>query len=234
MNNWPLGPYTTLIIESFIPSRDVRILSNNGKWFGLRRQLTETAKHTLESKFVLELKRFIKYGIIPIKIYYSLSPMLMPVEEYYGKGRPLPRVLAAIDVDADAHQHIIGSEGFCLECLKNSEKKSKIIAEKLTNLGWNSIKIYSGSKGFHFYLMNEEDKIIEEMPSKNFLSLILSLKDSSGVNLTDNKNFRSKDGSFDLHRIFKLPCSIDCSSGILVKENLERLDFKDKIIEFPD
>jgi hypothetical protein len=72
------------------------------------------------------------------------------------------------------------------------------------------------------------------MPSKNFLSLILSLKDSSGVNLTDNKNFRSKDGSFDLHRIFKLPCSIDCSSGILVKENLERLDFKDKIIEFPD
>lgn len=220
-----------LWFKSYLPSRHIRILFNNGRWIGMRRQLTNTAKHTINSKFLLELNRLVKHGRFPIKIYYSLSPMLMPVEEYYGKGRPLPRVLAAIDVDADAHQHIIGSEGYCLECFKNSEKKAEIIAEKLDGLGWKYKKLFSGSKGFHYYLMNDKKNIVEEIPSKEFLNLILTLKDNSGVCLTDNKNFRSKEGTFDLHRIFKLPYSVDNSTGILVKEKLERISYKDTIIE---
>ena len=66
--------------------------------------------------------------------------------------------------------------------------------------------------------------------TKKILTL---LKDENNISLTDNNNFKSKNGSFDLHRIFKLPNSIDAVTGIRVVEKLERLDFKDQISEIP-
>ncbi|MFX0024059.1 MAG: hypothetical protein ACFE9S_17155 [Candidatus Hermodarchaeota archaeon] len=217
-------------IRPYISSRHIRILLNNGKWVGLNRKLTQTAKHTPESKLLLFLTNLAKKGKYPIKIYYSLAPMLMPVEEYFGNGRPLPRLLAAIDVDTDPHQHIIGTEGYCIECLNNANKKAKILSDKLTSLGENFIKIYSGSKGHHFYLLNQDkNNSVKELPEREFKEFIFSLKCDSGEFLTDNINFSSKNGSFDLHRIFKLPNSIDNATGLLVQKDLARINFKDII-----
>ena len=69
------------------------------------------------------------------------------------------------------------------------------------------------------------------MNDNDFLELINTLKSDSGEFLTDNINFRANDNSFDLHRIFKLPYTVDASTGLLVKEKLEQLNFNDIILE---
>ena len=219
-------------IKPYIPSRHIRILLNNGRWIGLKRKLTNTAKHTLESKSLLFINSLARREKFPIKIYYSLSPMLMPVEEYFGKGRPLLRTLAVFDVDSESHQHIIGEEGYCLECLKSSKYKAAIVSEKLSELGEKFYKLYSGNKGFHFYLIDEKNgETIKEIPVQILEEFLILLKDEKEKNLVDNVNFRSKDGSYDLHRIFKLPHSVDNSTGLLVKERFEKLNFNDTLQE---
>ena len=67
--------------------------------------------------------------------------------------------------------------------------------------------------------------------SKDFLEVIKKITDKDGDILVDNIHFRAKDGSFDPHRIFKLPSSVDMSTGIIVKTNFEQLQFKEKIEE---
>ena len=219
-------------LVDYIPSRHVRVLLNNGQWRGIERKLTKTAKHTQSTKLILSLNRFTRFEKFPIKVYYSLCHMVMPVEEYFGKGYPQPRVIAAIDVDADSHKHVVGSEGYCLECLKSANSKAKLISEILSDLGWKFLKLYSGSKGFHFYLLQEGSLKAKQLITEEFLEIIKTLKGSNDEILTDNISFRAKDGSFDTHRIFKLPNSVDASTGIVVKENLEKLNFNDKIKEF--
>ncbi|MFX1390020.1 MAG: hypothetical protein ACFE9Z_08165 [Promethearchaeota archaeon] len=220
-------------IKSYISSRHIRVFLNTGRWVGLNRKLTQTAKHTPESKLSLFLNNLAKRSKYPIKIYYSLAPMLMPVEEYNGKGRPLSRVIAALDVDSDPHQHIIGKEGYCLECLNNAKAKSNLISERLISLGEKYITLYSGSKGFHIYLLDEDNNdIVKELPELEFRGLINLLKDNSGKPLTDTVNFNSKEGIFDLHRIFKMPNSIDYATGLKVKKNFEKIEHKDKIEAF--
>lgn len=221
-------------IKPYIASRHVRIFLNDGKWVGLRRKLTKTAKHTPESKLLLFLNQKLKKGKYPIKIYYSLSPMLLPIDEYYGKGMPLSRTLAALDIDSDPHQHIIGKEGYCLECLNSSYQKAEIISEVLTNLGIIYKKIYSGSKGFHFYILDEINLIAKELQLIDFEKLLVSIMDKEGKFIVDNINFRAKDRSYDIHRIFKLPHSVDYSTGIILKEHFEKLNFQEKFNCFKD
>ncbi len=216
------------LIKSYISSRHLRILTNRGRWVGFSRKLTETAKHTIDSKFGLIINNFFTREKYPVKIYYSLASMVIPTEEYFGKGYPLARVLAAIDVDSDPHPHIIEENGYCEECIKQAEQKARQISQKLTDLGKKYVKLYSGSKGFHFYVLDEKNNnTTKELPEKEFLTLARSLTDNSGTSLADNINFRSKLGTYDLHRIFKLPNSVDVSTGLLVKKEMVRLSFND-------
>ena len=216
-------------LKSYIHSRHIRFFLNNGKWSGLKRQLTKTAKHTPESKLRLIFNSYAKKGKFPIKIYYSLAHMLSPVEEYYGKGRPLSRIIVAFDVDSDPHNHIIGRDGFCLDCLKNSSLKAKIISEKLDEMGKTFIRLYSGKKGFHFYILNNANNIAEELSEKELNILLSCFKIEDNSNLIDNINFRAKDGTFDILRIFKLPNTVDGTTGIIVKKEFEKLTFHDKL-----
>lgn len=212
-----------------VPSRHLRILLNNGKWVGINRKLTKTAKHTPKSKLLLFLNFTNLKRKFPIKIYYSLSPMLMPVEEYYGKGRPLNRTLAAFDVDSDNHRHIINEEGYCFKCLKSSKFKVKIVKEILNDLGFKIKIIYSGFKGFHVYIINEERSIVEEMEIKDFENILKKITNKD-KNLVDNVNFRAKNNTYDLHRIFKLPNSVDFSTNILLRENFKQLNVNENLI----
>ncbi len=213
-----------------IPPRHVRILLSTGIWYGIHRKLTFTAKHTPTSKIVLTINNLASRRKLPARIYYSLSPMVLPTQEFYGKGRPLPRILGSLDVDAGHKNHVFGIEGYCVECLKDAEDKAKILAEKLTEQGMTFIRVYSGSKGFHFYLRDPHDPVlIGEFDEQSLSQIMLNLQDVAGNPLTDNINFRTKEGTFDMHRIFKLPGTIDAATGVVVGERFERLNFKDNL-----
>ncbi len=217
-------------IAPHIPPRHVRILLSNGVWHGIHRKLTFTAKHTPASKILLTVNNLAKRSKFPMRVYFSLSPMVLPTQEYFGKGRPLPRILGAFDVDAEHKDHIMGPEGYCVECLRDAREKADILAEKLTGLGKSFIRVYSGSKGFHFYLRDTKDPTrVGEFDEESLSQITAGLQDSSGNALTDNINFRTREGTFDMHRIFKLPGTVDAATGIVVSEQLEQLNFKDEL-----
>ncbi len=215
-----------------ISQRHLRALLSNGMWYGFRRKLTQTAKHTPSTKIKLGLEKIFKRGKFPIRLYYSLAPMVIPQRDYFGRGYPFPRVMAAFDVDSDHKPHVIGKEGYCLMCLEEAKQRCQLICEILIDLGWKTRVIHSGFKGYHIYCQEEDGKFVE-LPIDQIQKILTLLKDENNISLTDNNNFKSKNGSFDLHRIFKLPNSIDAVTGIRVVEKLERLDFKDQISEIP-
>jgi len=218
-----------------ISSRHVRVLLSSGNWRGIQRKLTQTAKHSPESKLVIALNVLARRGQMPVRIYYSLSPMAIPAGEFRGRGYPLHRVLAAFDVDASHKNHVIGPEGFCKECIADAELKAALLAELFQAQGWHFVRVFSGSKGFHFYLLEDGGGCMpcaRELSESEALTLAATLTDSAGNALTDNIHFRARDGSFDVHRIFKLPGSIDAATGIVVGETFERLPFRDQMIEY--
>ncbi|MFX0100004.1 MAG: hypothetical protein ACFFCS_10530 [Candidatus Hodarchaeota archaeon] len=215
-----------------VSSRHVRVLLSNGRWYGIRRKLTTTAKHTPRSKLLMALNTIAGRRLQPIRVYYTLCPMVRPVYEFHGWGHPFKKIIAAFDVDSDHGVHVIGKEGHCLQCLDESTKKVQLIEEKLTDDGWEFIRIHSGSKGFHVYLMDpsREGKVFE-MEVAEYFELVKELQDEDGNYLTDNWKFRMKDGSFDLHRIFKFPGSVDVATGVKITPKLEKLQFNDKLEE---
>ena len=65
------------------------------------------------------------------------------------------------------------------------------------------------------------------MEEKEIFAMAHELVDKNGDPLTDNLNFRTQEGSFDTHRIFKLPHTVDASTGVLVAKDLQTLPFED-------
>lgn len=61
--------------------------------------------------------------------------------------------------------------------------------------------------------------------------IIGSITSEDGKVLPDNENFHDKEGKFDLHRIFKLPRTVDGSTGVVVSEEFNQLPFADKLNE---
>ena len=223
----PLEYYTTRFrfpewIRAHISSRHIRFLLSNGRWTGIRKKITETAKYSLEDKFLSQLMFVSRYGEIPIKIYYSMARMVNPVSEYAGKGYPMPYLLLVFDVDAPITHFIIDKKGFCESCLEISKNIANVVQEKLTALGYETKRLYSGVKGFHVYGL--KDKEVVEVKPDEMMQLSKDLQE-----FVDNVNFRSSLG-FDVHRIIKLPNSVDLTTGIIVKETFERLKLRDSLI----
>ena len=214
----------------YISNRHVRFLLSNGLWYGIKRKLTKTAKHTENTKILQNINLIFKRRKQPIRIYYSLSRMAIPQRDFYGKGYPLSHIMAAFDVDSDHKPHIIGSKGFCEKCLEQAKPKRDLLEEILLDLGYDVEIIHSGFKGYHLYCL-DDDGFPVELSVKEIQDLLPKLRDYNDNPLTDNENFRGQDGSFDLHRIFKLPNTIDVVTGIRVSKKLERLKFEDQIQE---
>ncbi|MHA1730829.1 MAG: hypothetical protein ACTSU5_02750 [Promethearchaeota archaeon] len=215
--------------EPRLPDRHVRVLLQNGRWHGVRRKLTRTAKHTPTSKLVQDVDKMGRHRLFPVRVYYTLSAMASPVDEFRGKGRPLPRVLAAIDVDSDHGEHVIGPSGHCELCLREARAKADLVGEKLTADGLDFETTHSGFKGYHFYLKDEEGLAKEVAPGE-LLELAESLVDDGGRPLTDTVHFRARDGSFDVHRVFKLPGSVDAATGVVSTGHLQELQFDDVLL----
>lgn len=207
-------------IQDLVPARHFRFLLPNGRWQGAKRKFTETAKHSPESKFAQAI-HWLKYWM-PVKIYYTMSRMVNPPREYYGKGYPLPHLLAVFDIDAEAHPHIIGTKGFCEQCLSEATTKTEAAKTLLTNEGYAIKTIFSGKKGYHLYIM-QDDKA-KEVNSEEFFHLLHLIKD-----YTDSISFRDKNDQFDLHRIIKVPHTVDASTGMLVTEEIQKVKLKDQL-----
>jgi len=205
-------------IQDLVSSRHFRFLLPNGRWQGAKRKFTQTAKHSLESKFSQAIQ-WLKYWM-PVKIYYTMSRMVNPPREYYGKGYPLPHLLAVFDIDAESHSHIIGTKGFCERCISEATAKTKAAEAILKNEGYAIKTVFSGKKGFHLYIM-QDDKV-KEVNSEEFFQILQKVKD-----YTDSISFRDRNDQFDLHRIIKVPYTIDASTGMLVSEEIQKLNLKD-------
>ena len=209
-------------IRAYIPSRHIRFLLSNGRWTGIRKKITETPKYRLEDKFLSQLMFVSRYGEIPIKIYYSMARMVSPVSEYIGKGYPMPYLLLVFDVDAPITHFFIDERGFCDSCLRISRSIAKTVQEKLTSLGYEAKQLYSGVKGVHVYGLKDKEAV--EVKPDVMMRLSQDLQ-----GFVDNVNFKGSLG-FDIHRIIKLPNSVDLTTGIIIKENFERLKLKDSLI----
>lgn len=215
-----------------VPARHVRVLLDTGRWHGIRRKLTTTPKRTGAGKIALALHRLAERHKHPVRLYYSLSPMVRPVAEFQGRGYPLERAVAAFDVDADHKHHVIGPEGYCVACLEDATRKATELAEQLTARGYAFRRVHSGAKGFHFYLVDEDaGGHALEHPHRDLESLARELRDARGRPLTDNVNFRGGDGGFDAHRIFKLPGTVDAVTGVRVAPELDQLPFDEAVHE---
>ena len=209
-------------VRELIPSRHIRFLLPNGVWTGIRKKLSKTAKYTVEEKFKKQLFKFARKGRMPIKIYYSMARMVNPVSEYVGKGYPMPFLLLVFDVDVSA-KRIIDDKGYYENFFDNAEKLAKIVEEKLQERGYKTKKLFSGLKGFHVYGL-KNDKVCEVKPEE-MIELTYELAD-----YVDNVRFKGSSG-FDMHRIIKLPSTVDLATGIVVTENFKRLDLKDKLVK---
>ena len=151
-----------------------------------------------------------------------MSRMVNPPAEYFGKGYPMSKLLAVFDIDSDSHIHMIGSEGYCKQCIKESREKVKLSEEILINEGYHIKTIFSGKKGFHIYLMEEERAM--EISSNELKEIIEKLQ-----GLTDSATFKGKNDQFDVHRIIKVPYTIDATTGMIIDKGLNKLNLKDEL-----
>ncbi|MHA1469158.1 MAG: hypothetical protein ACTSSP_01205, partial [Candidatus Asgardarchaeia archaeon] len=186
-------------IREHIPKRHIRFLLPNGYWTGIKRKITDTAKYKMEDKFRKHINTLKSRGLLPVKVYYSLARMVNPVSEYHGKGIPLPYVILAFDVDVKLKEPLI----------IGGRKFFVDIIKKVRPFA----------------------KIIAQKIDKLGLESKIIYSGQNGFHiygLKDNVAFRSRSG-FDLHRIFKLPGTVDASTGIVLSDKLKILSFNDKL-----
>jgi len=212
-------------LQSVVSSRHFRFLLQNGVWLGAKRSLTKTAQHTPESKLRQILFNIQAKSGLPVKVYYSMARMVNPPAEYRGLGYPIPRLLAVLDIDPSPHEHILDKRGYCQSCLDLSRVKADGAEAALTSMGYETRRVYSGRRGFHIYVV--EGGTAKEVGLRELMR-ILEVVGS----LTDSRTFRSRDSSFDEHRIIKVPSTFDASTGALVDENASRIPLNDKLHPF--
>lgn len=212
-------------LRNAVPSRHFRFLLQGGGWLGAKRSLTRTAKHTPESKLRQILLNIHTRQGLPVKVYYSMARMVNPPAEYRGRGYPVPRLLAVLDIDPDPHQHVLDGRGFCQACLDLSGAKADEAEAALVRMGYQTRRVYSGRRGFHVYLI--EDGAVKEVNLRELMGILEAVG-----SLTDSRTFKSRDQSFDQHRVIKVPNTFDASTGMLVDEKASRLPLKDTLEPF--
>ncbi len=205
--------------------RHFRFLLANGRWKPQRRRYTNTAKWIASNRLLAEIKYYSYQKNPPTKIYYSLSSMLSPLNEFEGRGLPLERFIGAFDVDGShGGLHVIDSRGYCNICRKDARKRLNTFCSRLEGMGYDFTILNSGSKGFHVYLLDREGKI--RLIDRLAMEFIAKRNDD-----VIDTFLSKKTGKYDEHRIFKVPYTIDCSTGILVSSKLTQISFKDELEE---
>ena len=143
------------------------------------------------------------------------------MRERQGKGIPLDLLLLVLDVDADRdhNEHLIDDHGICDRCLSSAKQK----LESVRRTAEPERCVFSGSKGYHLHYQRE----ISSAEMLEFLAEI-----NKHQELVDDFTF-ARDGvkQFDMHRIFKVPGTVDATTACVIDEDLKRLDVKDQIVK---
>lgn len=206
--------------------RHVRFLLSNGTWKGITRRIADTSKSSAEDKLGQQMVRLRgRNNQFPVKIYYSLARATDPLGEFRGRGVMTAPVVMGFDFDSAKHQHIFTPGRGCELCLSPDVwEQAEMVGERLTEQGHYYVQCFSGSKGFHFYLLDDEGKVRQTRD----LNTITNIIDSFGC----FDDFRSKDGVWDMHRIFKIPGTVDATTGykvVDVSSKDPKLPFKDRL-----
>lgn len=207
----------------FLKHRSFRVMNIQNSFAFASRRYNDTSKWKAEDKFVNDLVRKNVFGD-PGKIYFTLSRMLDSKLDRKGEGYPIENlVLLVLDVDGSCDGiHEINDKGICVKCMADAFRKEKIVKRKLleSKYPYPTKTLFSGGKGLHLHFEKEVKKeYIKEMI--DFLNEDEELIDY----------FNDKDGNFDSFRIFKVPDSCSAETACLIKEEIERLQVKDKICE---
>ncbi|MFH0815537.1 MAG: hypothetical protein V1934_01795 [Methanobacteriota archaeon] len=202
----------------FVKMRHFRFQALDGTFRFQSRRYSDS-KHSPSSKLVFDLGR---PGNVA-KCYVSLARMLDPRMEARGRGRPLDRMLAIFDIDADKDhsEHLIGADGVCSKCFKNARSK----ADKALGEFPVARLLFSGTKGFHLHL----DK---EVSAAEYLATAEALNEISAI--VDDFSFeRIGTRCLDMHRIIKVPSTVDAATGCLIAEGVTRIALADSFTSNP-
>ncbi|MHA2250230.1 MAG: hypothetical protein ACXAD7_07705 [Candidatus Kariarchaeaceae archaeon] len=204
--------------------RHFRYLLANGRWRPQRRRYTKSSKWSPSQRMIHEIGRFYRQYSFPIKIYFSLSRLIGPLHEFEGKGYPIDLFIAAFDVDGK-HQgnHILGKQGYCNDCMIDAKKRLTRFTAYLDSNEFEYVVLNSGSKGFHVYLM-QNNKIME-ITRTQMEKITMDNEDVIDSFLS------KRDKEFDNHRIFKVPYSIDASTGTIIGNEKQYIDLRDNLIK---
>ncbi len=177
------------------------------------------SKHSPASKMLFDMGR----PGDAAKCYFSLARMLDPRMEARGAGRPIDRVLAVFDIDAakDHREHLVGEDGVCSLCLKDARTK----ADKALREFPDATVLFSGTKGFHIHLGRE-------VGSAEYLAMSDALG-AAGAPVDDFSFERSGRRCLDMHRIIKVPGTVDAATGCVVGEGVHRLTLADSFSSNP-
>lgn len=197
--------------QPYIKMRHFRALQTCGKWEFLERRLNNNGfPHDKAATW---------------KAYYSMNRMLDSKAEKEGRGHPIGLSLCVLDIDGK-HKglHELNDKGECLKCRSEALKKLGRLHTKTSAMaGIQIVKVLrSGIKGFHVYFTYHQAM---EIPTKQFEKLINTINKEGKI----VDEFFNKSG-WDLHRIMKLPGSVDASNGVIVSEENRRINFHDVVI----
>lgn len=213
--------------RKFLKMRALRAFSSMGFNFNTRRY--NDTKWTAEDKFRHD---FVKGNLDIYKVYFTLARVLDSKLDACGKGFPLSGLMyLALDIDGKCDGlHLIDNMGICIKCLEDSNIKLDKALEKIkdiTNLKIVKI-LFSGTKGWHLHLEFDGKREVSEKVIREIITEIN--KEEQLVDWFDGKEIGGI-RSFDLYRIFKIPLTIDATTGCMVDENITRLDLNDHICE---
>lgn len=211
--------------KPFLKMRHFRAMDCSSRFVFSSRRYNNTSKWKAEDKFRRDMMKLKEIG----KCYYSIARMLDSKKEAEGKGIPVDLIVPVLDVDGKCDgMHEINKQGICTKCMDDAERKLKKVEKRISEYyGFEVLKrLFSGSKGWHIYLRHKK----KEISQKELLGLIIKL--NSSEDLVDNFCF-TKEGVFqwDMHRIFKVPGTIDATTACLISEKIKRIDVQDKICE---
>jgi hypothetical protein len=166
------------------------------------------------------------YGGIA-KVYFSLFRCLDSKLEQQGKGFMIDLGLLTFDLDVKHDgPHLINEKGLCSLCLEKMRADWEALESRLYELKILVDKIvFSGTKGLHIHTG-------EEVHQQDFVDIIADI--NAEKKLVDDFTYDyNGEKRFDMHRIFKVPGTIDSTTACIVNENWEepdRVKVRDKII----
>jgi|GEM_PF-7090233 len=210
--------------KPFVGMRHFRFMLNSQRFAFQTRRYNDSSKHSADEKICHDMRN--AYGGIA-KVYFSLFRCLDSKLEQQGKGNMIDLGLLTFDLDVK-HEgpHLIDEKGLCCLCLDKMKESWEELRSRLYELKQPVEKVvFSGTKGLHVHAL-------KEMHQQDFVDIIADI--NAEKELVDDFTYDYQgEKRFDMHRIFKVPGTIDSTTACVVDESWEeprRVGVRDKVV----